>query len=587
MGFSRTDLFKRLESSGYVFSLSVERHILRNYIFIHALEHDLPLPIGTQGAEMLDTRYEDADADAVAYNTQTLFDDDGGDNQETPLDPKRPLGVAEGPITLRSVADFKQRAEEVYTQYRTLYARRYQWIRPDLFQKRLLKDLTADAENLLLVLQVCGRWNPAHDAKLDALYQLLTHTYPHDKVLVFSQFADTVHYLERELQRRGVPRLAGVTGSSPNPTELAWRFSPRSNDRIGQIDADEELRVLIATDVLSEGQNLQDAHIVVNYDLPWAIIRLIQRAGRVDRIGQQAAQILCANFWPTAGVERIIRLRERLRTRLRENAEVVGADESYFEDDGSPQPLLDLYHERPGVLDDGVDTEVDLVSHAYQIWKNATDADPSLKPVIERLPNVVYAAKAHASGDAARPPGVLVFINTAEGNSTLAWIDHSGHSVTESQFAVLRAAECSLDTPAHARSADHHTLVQQGVELMLTDANFVGGQLGRPSGARFRTYERLERHANGLRGTLFEHLPATLQLAKALEQIYRYPLRESAKEKLNRQLRAGVRDEQLAELVVTLYEEDNLCLVQDDQTDAEPRIICSLGLVGEQEGEPS
>ena len=89
------------------------------------------------------------------------------------------------------------------------------------------------------------------------------------------------------------------------------------------------MRVIIATDVLSEGQNLQDAAVVINYDLPWAIIRLIQRVGRVDRIGQKAENILCYSFLPADGVDRIIRLRARVRQRLRENAEVVGTDEAF------------------------------------------------------------------------------------------------------------------------------------------------------------------------------------------------------------------------------------------------------------------
>jgi superfamily II DNA/RNA helicase len=76
---------------------------------------------------------------------------------------------------------------------------------------------------------------------------------------------------------------------------------------------------LVATDVLSEGQNLQDCAVILNYDLPWAIIRLIQRAGRVDRTGQQAEEILCYSFLPAEGVERLINLRRRLRDHLNEN----------------------------------------------------------------------------------------------------------------------------------------------------------------------------------------------------------------------------------------------------------------------------
>src|SRR5690606_34217244 len=112
----------------------------------------------------------------------------------------------------------------------------------------------------------------------------------------------------------------------------------------------EDIRVLISTDVLSEGQNLQDSHIILNYDLPWAIIRLIQRAGRVDRIGQKSEKILCYSFLPEDGIEQIINLRGRLSNRIRQNAEVVGSDETFF--DGDPINIEDLYNERSGMLDD-------------------------------------------------------------------------------------------------------------------------------------------------------------------------------------------------------------------------------------------
>jgi hypothetical protein len=582
MGFCRTNLFKRLESSGHVFLLSVERHILRNFIFVHALENNLPLPIGTQGAEMLDPRFEDEDADAVDYSTLDLFDDDTDETDQKPgFSPKNLVS-----LPLRTEIAFRERAAAVYDLYATRYKRRFRWIRPDLFKKSLGQHLRDDAKDLLSILQLFGEWDVDQDAKLNALHQLLTETHPQDKVLVFSQFADTVHYLEEQLQARGVDRLAGVTGDSFDPTGLAWRFSPVSNNKREQISPDNELRVLMSTDVLSEGQNLQDGFIVVNYDLPWAIIRLVQRAGRVDRIGQKAPDILCYTFWPAEGVERIIRLRERLRQRLRENAEVVGTDELFFEDDVDAQPLIDLYHEKIGILDDPPDTEIDLVSNAYQIWKNATDANPELRTIIPRLPAVVYSTKAHSGGDvAAGPAGVLVYLSTTEGNSALAWMDENGNSVSESQFAVLRAAECALDTPALPRQENHHDLVQSGVKHIMTESQFVGGQLGRPSGARFRTYERLSEYARRLRDSLFESLPASQSLFKAVEQIYRFPLRESATERLNRQLRSGVQDEQLAELVVNLYEDDKLCLVQEEQEAQEPRIICSLGLARLQEEE--
>ena len=152
--------------------------------------------------------------------------------------------------------------------------------------------------------------------------------------------------------------------------------------------------MLICTDVLSEGQNLQDSSVVVNFDLPWAIIRLIQRAGRVDRIGQRAEEIYCYSFLPADGVEQLIQLRSRIRQRLLENAEVVGTDEAFFEDDEA-STIRDLYTEKQGVLDDS-DDEVDLASYAWQIWKQATQDNPDLARAVELLPPVVYSAKAFA-----------------------------------------------------------------------------------------------------------------------------------------------------------------------------------------------
>jgi superfamily II DNA or RNA helicase len=567
MGFCRTNLFKRLESSGQAFLQSVERHILRNYIFLHAINRGQTLPIGTQDSSLLDARVNDEDEDIGVV--AGLFDEDDSDDNSS-------VGARHA-SSLRNVDDFERRAAEVYLEYATKYRHRFKWLRPSLFVKTLAKDLQSDAVALLKILQKCGDWDARRDAKLDALIKLLTKRHPDNKVIVFTQFADTVYYLESQLKARAISTLAGVTGDSPDPTALAWRFSPISNNKRNQIRPEDELRVLIATDVLSEGQNLQDCSIVVNYDLPWAIIRLIQRVGRVDRIGQQAENILCYSFLPAEGVERIIRLRDRVRRRLQENAEVVGTDEFFFEDDRNNNAVLDLYHEKAGVLDGDADTEVDLASYAYQIWKNAVYADPNLQKIIPELPPVVYSTKAVVGahlGTPAEPEGVLVYLRTAEGNDALAWIDKDGNSVTESQFLILKAAECRPETPGLPRHEKHHELVEKGVKLIVEEEKSVGGQLGRPSGARFRTYERLKRYAEQVKGTLFE----SQELLKAIDEIYRYPLRPTAVDTLNRQLRSGISDMSLAQLVVALRQEDRLCLIHEEEQSQEPRIICSMGL---------
>jgi superfamily II DNA or RNA helicase len=563
MGFCRTNLFKRLESSGQAFILSIERHILRNYVFLHAIEKGKPIPIGAQDAGLLDARINDGDADAVSI-TQDMFNDDDNTNNNSIEDER----------SLTSEEDYKNRAAEIYSEYASKYKNRFKWLRPELFGKALSKDLKSDGNSLLKVIKKCGDWDSTKDSKLGALYKLIDEKYPDEKVIVFTQFADTVHYLEKNLKLMGVSSLSGVTGGSPDPTALAWRFSPESNEKRERILPDDELRVLVATDVLSEGQNLQDCFVVVNYDLPWAIIRLVQRAGRVDRIGQKAENIICYSFLPAEGVERIIRLRARVRQRLEQNAEVVGTDEAFFEDDQNDQAVLDLYNENAGILDGDADTEVDLASYAYQIWKNASEADPKLKRIIPQMPPVVYSSREHKPSEN-KPEGVLVYMRSGEENDALAWIDQEGKSVTESQFEILRAAECKPDTVTQPRRENHHELVQKGVELIIEEEKSVGGQLGRPSGARFRTYERLKDYAQKVEGTLFE----SKELIRAIEEIYRYPLRQSAIDTLNRQLRSGISDETLAQLVISLRDEDRLCRVHDEDGEIrEPKIICSMGL---------
>jgi hypothetical protein len=561
--------------------VSLERHVLRNFIFLHALENRRPLPIGAQDATLLDPATNDADErDARGVLD---FTDDAGESvagADSDLANER---------ALRTEGDFRRRAAQVYESYRQTSGRRFRWVDSTHFTTSLASALKRDAATLLRIITLAGGWDRERDAKLEALANLCLRRHPQEKILVFTQFADTVAYLERELKRRfalegfAPETLAGVTGDSDDPTRLAWRFSPKSNQRPGIAQAEGELRVLIATDVLSEGQNLQDCAVIVNFDLPWAIIRLIQRAGRVDRIGQEAAEILCYSFLPTDGVERIIRLRSRVRQRLRENAETLGADEAFFEDEDT-RAVHDLYHEKSGALDEDDESETDFASWAYQIWKNAVGADPDLAEKVSRLPNVVYATKpatAHRAPGDDRPAaelteGVLVYVRTAEGNDALVWMDRNGNGVTESQSAILRAAECAGVTPAPPRLDEHHDLVAAGLRRLAADQSALGvGGLGKPSGPRHRAYHRLKSYFEKNRGGLF----ALPQLEPLLDELYRNPLQPEAAEIISRQLRAQIQDHQLADLLLMLRDQERLCVIHDHAgNEIEPHVICSLGL---------
>lgn len=543
-GFARTNLFKRLESSGYSFLLSVSRQLFRNYLFLYAIDNKKPLPIGKQETAAID---------------DYLFSDEENDN-----------GGASNNI-INTEEGYTSQVEQVYSNLLQRHTRQYDWIRSEFFTDTLKEDLGNDNELLLKILNINQKWEPEDDRKLSALLNLCNNIHPDQKILIFSQYSDTVDYIYKNIKDK-IKRIYYVTGSSEEPTAIANRFSPESNGKREIVPPSEEIRVLVSTDVLSEGQNLQDAHIVVNYDLPWAIIRLIQRAGRVDRIGQKSKEILCYSFLPEDGLERILRLRKRLQHRIQENAETIGSDEIFFE--GDPVNIRDLYNEKAGILDDEEDNEVDLASYAFQIWQNAIEKNPKLKKIIPDLPNVIYSSKKQKYESDIT--GAIVYSKTDQENDMLTWVDTEANIITQSQFAILKALKCEPNERPMPKMECHHDLVSKAIEYIKKVEKEIGGQLGKKNSARYRTYMRLFRYIEENRGTLF----ITEELKFSVEDIYRYPLKEYARDALNRQLKLGVSDHTLAQIVVSLREEGKLSIKnEEDSTHKEPRIICSMGIV--------
>jgi superfamily II DNA or RNA helicase len=545
MGFARTNLFKRLESSGYSFLLSLSRHILRNNIYQYALKNNLPIPIGGQEANLLDEFLDDIDYDSTNHNNNNILFEEKA---------------------------YYNLAKEVYILFSGSQKNKFNWLPSNFFKPELELDLSNDSLKLLSILQLGKDWDAKQDRQLNALYDVCTKKHKKDKILIFTQYADTANYLFNEMKSRGVDSLECVTGDAEDPTSFANRFSPVSNEYPILKGTDKEIRVLITTDVLSEGQNLQDGHIILNYDLPWAIIRLIQRAGRVDRIGQESDKILCYSFLPEDGIEKIINLRRRLTQRIQENAEVVGSDETFFE--GDPINIADLYNEKSGILDNEDDSEVDLASYAFQIWKNALDKNPELEKIIPSLPNVVYSTKKELKKKDNKE-GVIVYSKTWEDNDVLIMVDDKGELITQSQYTILKKAACEESETALQKLSNHHKLVALGLEYIKVSEKQIGGQLGKKTGARFRVYARLNRYYEENKNTLF----ADDSLKRTIDDIYRYALKEFAKETFNRQLKAGIDDEQLAQLAISLREDDKLCFINEDEIkNKDPQIICSLGL---------
>ncbi|HEY75753.1 MAG TPA: helicase [Thermoflexia bacterium] len=251
-------------------------------------------------------------------------------------------------------------------------------------REALENDLTLFDGMLRRLEKIRGADEAQRDGKLAAvkerLIRLLTEGH---KVLLFTYYQDTARYLYDQLQTdevwraaAGEPGIGLITGDTDpaTRTELVRRFAPQASapdmgeaGTAGARRAEppvEPLQLLISTDVLSEGQNLQDADVVLNYDLHWNPVRMIQRAGRIDRLGSPHETLLIINCFPEEGLEELLRLVERLQQRIRDIDRTVGLDASVLGEVVTPRSLEELRRIKAGdraVLDE-LEREMELTS---------------------------------------------------------------------------------------------------------------------------------------------------------------------------------------------------------------------------------
>lgn len=207
----------------------------------------------------------------------------------------------------------------------------------DIDRVRWRQDLQEDREHLAALLADAKLVSAARDAKLKQLKSIITEKVRQPindgnrKVIIFTAFADTANYLYREIAPWAMQQhrlhSALVTGTGTNQSTLQGiskdlnsiltHFSPISKERDKVYPhADEAIEVLIATDCISEGQNLQDCDYLINYDIHWNPVRIIQRFGRIDRLGSRNSAIQLANFWPNMELDEYINLEARVSGRM-------------------------------------------------------------------------------------------------------------------------------------------------------------------------------------------------------------------------------------------------------------------------------
>ena len=208
----------------------------------------------------------------------------------------------------------------------------------DMDYKTWRSELQQDADTLELLMLMIADITPEHDLKLQTLFQLLDEKMAmpindgNRKVLIFSAFSDTAEYLYDQVSSYmkksygldtavitgSIDGRTTVRGLKPTLNNVLTCFSPISKSRdILMPGSKTEIDVLIATDCISEGQNLQDCDYLVNYDIHWNPVRIIQRFGRIDRIGSRNRYIQLVNFWPDMTLDDYINLKSRVETRMK------------------------------------------------------------------------------------------------------------------------------------------------------------------------------------------------------------------------------------------------------------------------------
>ena len=577
-GFCRINLFKRLESSGYAFLQSVQRHILRNCIFIYAIETGQALMIGEKSSEAIADAFDDKEGGIAGFQEES--------------------DVEETTWFLDNFNSFYKKAEEVYKRTRGKNSRSLRWISSSYWTTQLKEDLRKDTDQFISLLKKSKSWKPEKDLKLKKLEDLIKtqkktgdqtgektkkQTGERKKILIFTQSRETAGYLRDQLKNRGVKNLGLITGGMKGVQNIVKRFSPKSNqlnikpsssyNRSNQLETQSnesklregtgpEIDILITTDVLSEGQNLQDCNTVINYDLPWAVIKLIQRVGRVDRIGQAADKIFCLSFMPDEELERLINLRGRIKQRLKDNAELIGTDERFFENER--QILVDLYNEKSETLEREISEDIDLSSFALGIWNKGIKKDPTLEEKIKNLPDVVHATKAIQKEE-----GVLLFAKSHV-HHWLMYLNKQGECVREDSMDILKLAECKPEIKPLKRSETHYETIQSGLKIIQKNLNrsSLAGRMGSGRNPRRKLFERLDSLAT-----------PDEEIKQMMDDIYHYPLTFEAEKNLKRMFMKKRPDSEIFNLSRERYENETLVNKKEaKRMDEPPQIICSMGL---------
>ena len=299
-------------------------------------------------------------------------------------------------------------------------------------------DIDSDIKTFAKLVDLVKVVTPEYDFKLNELKRIIREKVAHPinegnrKVLVFTAFSDTAEYLYANLSESlknelGV-NVALVTGDingrtnipnfKPDINHVLSAFSPRSKDRDVLYPNDkEDIDILIATDCISEGQNLQDCDYCVNYDIHWNPVRIVQRFGRIDRIGSKNKVIQLVNFWPDLDLDEYINLKERVETRMRISVMTATGDDDLINQDEKGdleyrRKQLKKLQEEVVDLED-MESGVSIVDLGLNEFRMDLLAYIKQKTDMDHLPFGIYAV---VKGE---KPGVIFVLKNTKGGDAI------------------------------------------------------------------------------------------------------------------------------------------------------------------------
>ena len=339
--------------------------------------------------------------------------------------------------------------------------------------KRLHNDLRRDVNALREVWHDIETITPANDAKLARLKELLAGELKGQKVLLFTYYKDTARYLYKQLcsddptaaQWRvsaGEPDIRRMDSSvdTRERARLVARFAPHANNKPEIAGSESEIDILISTDVLSEGQNLQDCGILINYDLHWNPTRMVQRAGRIDRIGTSFETLWVLNMFPDEGLEKLLGLVESLSRKIASIDQSGFLDASILGEVVHPQNFNTLrrIEEEDGKVVEEQEQFVELVSSEFLLQNLRNLLDGGMRQMLEELPDGIH------SGLVRQGARGVFFYFTAQRNVGVSlggarptrqhyWRyidllqDKRGGRIEDNRYVITNLIQCQPDTP--------------------------------------------------------------------------------------------------------------------------------------------